>query len=218
MSTVQPVSQSEIAYQRLRESILSARILPGEHLAEIKWADTFEVGRFAIREGLRRLHGEGLVTRSRGRYRVTIPAAKDVQEIGHLRAVLETGAIRFISQKKLPSRLLAPIRRAAADYAALVKNGYLAGAQEADLRFHQSIIAASQNPRLIRLYEASNLPLLQVSISKAPFLLDDYQKVIREHARICEALENGDWNRASRFLEQHLKRGVTTILGTQVHD
>src|SRR5690606_22586080 len=104
--------QSETAYRKLREAILSATLLPAEHLGEIEWAERAGVGRFAIREGLKRLHGEGLVTRARGKYRVFVPDAEAIREITHLRSVLEVGAIRFLP-RKLKAGELAPIRKAA---------------------------------------------------------------------------------------------------------
>ena len=143
-------SQSETAYQRLREAILSTSVLPGEHLAEVDWAMQLELGRFAIREGLKRLHGEGLVTKNRGKYRVTEMTSEAVREVGHLRAVLEIGALRFL-EKPIPRKAIRAIKTAAADYAALVKKGYFEGAREADLRFHRAIVAVSENPRLVDL-------------------------------------------------------------------
>ncbi len=205
-------SQSETAYQRVRELILSAGILPGTHLAEMEWAERLGLGRFAIREGLKRLHGEGLVTKNRGKYRVTIMTAEEVREISHLRAVLEVGALRFV-QGRIGEKALEPIHSAAVDYASFVKKGYFDGAREADLRFHRALVAISENRRLIRLYEASNLPLLHVTVGRHPVPLDDFDIAAKEHTAICRALEKGEITKASRLLEEHLKRGELEVTG-----
>jgi len=205
-------SQSELAYQKLREAILSARVLPGDHLAEIEWSDRLQFGRFAIREGLKRLHGEGLVTKSKGKHRVTVMTADEIREIVHLRAVLEIGALRF-RKGPIPGKELRPIREAARDYSSLVKKGYYDGAREADLRFHRAIIATSQNPRLVRLYESSNLPLLQVTVGQSAVPLDDFELAAQEHLAICKALENGRTEEATKGLEEHLKRGEREVIG-----
>lgn len=205
-------SQSERVYQKVREMILSAGVLPGEHLAEVEWAERLEVGRFAIREGLKRLHGEGLVTKSRGKYRVTVMTAEGIGEISHLRAILEVGALRFLRQGVAP-QAMAIIRAAATDYADFVSKGYFDGAREADLRFHKALVATSQNERLVRLYETSNLPLLQVTVGRHPRPLNDFELAAAEHNAICDALENGEITRASQLLEDHLKRGEREVVG-----
>lgn len=203
-------SQSDTAYLKLRESILSAAVLPGEHLVETDWAERLGLGRFAIREGLKRLHGESLVTLQRGRYRVFVPSSADIREITHLRMVLEIGALRSLSAKP-SAKILAPIRKAAKDHASLVKKGYFAGAREADLEFHRSLVAAPGNGRLLKLYESSNLPLLQVTISHPPTPLDDFDLAATEHLAIVAALEKGEIVRAADELEAHLKRGEHAV-------
>lgn len=206
-------SQSETAYQRLRELILSAGLLPGDHLAEVEWATRLGVGRFAIRESLKRLHGEGLVTRNRGKYRVTQLTVEEVREISHVRAVLEIGALRFL-REGLPKKAVQAIKQAAEDYADLVKKGYFDGAREADLRFHRAIVAAAENEKLIRIYESSNLPLLHVKVGRKAKPLDDFDLAAEEHMAIANALKNHEIDLAARLLEAHLKRGEGEV--TQV--
>ncbi|MEO8204660.1 MAG: GntR family transcriptional regulator [Chthoniobacterales bacterium] len=201
-----------MAYSKLRECILSAGVLPGAHLAEVECGKRFELSRFAIREGLKRLHGEGLVIKEGNKYRVSTLNAEEVRQISHLRAILEAGAIRFLT-KPLSAKSLKEIRRAADDYASLVKKEYFAGAREADLRFHRLIVACAENPRLSRVYEASNLPLLQVTVGTNSVSLNDFDLALREHEKICCALEQNDFEHAARALEKHLKRGEREVLG-----
>ena len=194
----------------MREAILSATLLPGTHLAEIDWATRLGLGRFAVREALKRLHGEGLLTRQRGRHQVASLSAEDVREISELRRVLETGALRSLPG---PADAVAvrEIAAAAADHAELVARGYLAGAREADLRFHRAIVAIGGNRRLIRLYESSNLPLLHVRIGPGAEPLDDFGLAVAEHRAIAEAIGRGAMEEAARALEAHLQRGAAAI-------
>ncbi len=205
-------SKSETAYQKLREQILSAGLLPGEHLAEQEWSARLGLGRFAIREGLKRLHGEGLVTKNRGKYRVHSTTPEEIHEISHLRAVLEIGALRLLSAP-VPKAHLRTLRELADDFAALVKKGYFDGAREADLRFHRAIVAASGNERLIKLYELSNLPLLHVTVGKTKVPLNDFDLSAREHEQICAALEAGKAELAAEHLQAHLQRGEREVVG-----
>ncbi len=210
-------SQSETAYLRLREMILSAGVLPGEHLGEVEWAQRLGVGRFAIREGLRRLHGEGLLHKARGKHWVPAMSAQEVREVYQLRAVLEIGALRF-NPGAVPPEVVLEIQNAALDYAALVEKGYFDGAREADLRFHRSLVAVSGNPRLIRLYESSNLPLLHVTVGRRGQPLDDFAISAREHQKVADAMVRGEIEEAALALEAHLKRGTADVLSREAEE
>lgn len=205
-------SKSETAYHEIRKVILSAGVLPGEHLAEIDWSERLGLGRFAIREALKRLHGEGLVSKNRGKYRVTAMTAEEIRQVSHLRAILEVGALRF-SGGRVPEAVLREIKEAAVDYAGFVEKAYYSGAREADLRFHRAIVAISENPRLIALYAMSNLPLLHVTVGRNPAPLDDFDEAAAEHNAICAALEWGNTEEAAQLLECHLKRGELEVIG-----
>ncbi len=205
-------SKSETAYLMLREQILSAGLLPGEHLAEQEWSAKLGLGRFAIREGLKRLHGEGLVAKSRGKYRVHSTTPEEIREISHLRAVLEVGALRMLAAP-IPPALVRKIRELADDYAELVRKEYFDGAREADLRFHRAIIATSGNERLSKLYELSNLPLLHITVGKTKAPLNDFDLSAREHEQICAALEAGKVELAAQRLQAHLARGEREVVG-----
>lgn len=205
------VSQSESAYFKIRENILSTALPPGTRLTESTLARELGLGRFAVREALKRLHGERLVARDGSRHVVPLVTREDAHHVTQLRAVLETGVLRFLTTE-IPKALLREITEAAADYENLVKKAYFTGALEADLRFHRAIVAASENPRLIEAYHAANLPLLQVTVGARPAPLNDYLQAAAEHLAICSALKKNQPVRAAELLEKHLKRGEREIL------
>ena len=201
----------EAAYAALRQAILSAEVLPGTRFSELEWSERLGVGRFAVREALKRLDGEGLVVKVRSRYQVPFLTADEVHQIRHLRAVLEAGAVRLLPGKP-PREALRAIREAARDYENLVKRHYWAGAREADLRFHHALVRAAENPRLLRAYESANLPLLHVTVGANPTPLDDFTVAVREHLAIYTALDEGKPEKAAALLEKHLKRGEREVL------
>ncbi|WP_371156941.1 GntR family transcriptional regulator [Jannaschia sp. 2305UL9-9] len=75
---------------RLTEALHEHRVLPGMKLAEDEVGDTFGVGRTIVRQALRILAQEGLVTleRNRGAF-VTQPSVIDAREVFEARALLE---------------------------------------------------------------------------------------------------------------------------------
>lgn len=205
-------SKSDSIYAKLREAILSASVLPGTRFAELELSQQFGAGRFAVREALRRLHGEGLVSKVNTRYQVPLITSGDVRHVRHLRSILEAGAMRFLPAA-LSKVSLTQIRKAANDYASLVRKGYFAGAREADLRFHRAIVIAVANPRLLKIYDEANLPLLHITVGANPMPLNDFEIAAKEHLAIYQALEKKDVETAARLLEEHLKRGEEEVLG-----
>ncbi len=204
-------SQSDSAYSNIRESILSTALAPGTRLTESGLSRDLGLGRFAVREALRRLHGERLVEKVGSRHVVPFLTPEDAHDVVQLRSILEIGALRFMAGNP-PRNVLKEIGEAAEDYASLVKKGYFNGALEADLRFHRAIVAVSRNSRLIDAYNAANLPLLQVTVGLRPAPLNDYTRAAEEHMDIFAALNRKQTTLAATLLEKHLKRGKREIL------
>lgn len=86
----------ELVYKRLRDDILSNRLLPGTELQEVVLADALGVSRGPIREALHRLGADGLVTIRPRRGAVVSPVSKDAfLDAYQVRESLETLAVRL---------------------------------------------------------------------------------------------------------------------------
>src|SRR5882757_9697413 len=80
----------ESAYAQLRAEILSCELPPGAEIREAELAARFQVSKSPVRDALMRLEREGLViTIPRQGYRVAPISLADVQDMFHLRGVLE---------------------------------------------------------------------------------------------------------------------------------
>src|SRR3954447_17031827 len=87
----------ERALGALRAAILSGQYRPGDHLGEVELAGSLGVSRGTVREALRHLQQEGLVTAgARGMLRVNSLTAAEVRELFQVRAALEALAVRQI--------------------------------------------------------------------------------------------------------------------------
>ncbi len=83
-------SRGEIAYARLKESIQAGELKPGQRIREIEMADRLSMSRTPVREALRRLEADGLLTFAP--YRGMVIAELDhqaVMELYQMREVLE---------------------------------------------------------------------------------------------------------------------------------
>ena len=95
LKPVQMVSANEVVYQSLLEAIVSGEIPPGERLIPEKIARQMEVSRMPVREALQRLRATGFVSvRGRGGMIVNKLSREDLEEIQHIRLLLEQDARR----------------------------------------------------------------------------------------------------------------------------
>lgn len=100
---IRATSLSDIAYERIRDSIISGKMKAGEIYSEKEIGNQMEVSRTPVREALRQLAGESLITSIPGRgFKVNRFSARDVEEIYEFRTALEVAIIESIA--KDPSR------------------------------------------------------------------------------------------------------------------
>jgi DNA-binding GntR family transcriptional regulator len=203
-------------YVELRRKILSNQLVPGMRLKEDVWAKKMEVSRMAVREALTRLLGENLVIfGEKGGYFVKSMNADDIRQIRQLREVLELGALRLVMQRREADYIPA-LEKICDDFTSMVQNGYLGGACEADMKFHETLIASACNPKLMELYQHSNIPLFHMKLGKALQQMDDYAQTDTEHRQILAALKKKDLKKAEEALVKHLVRGEVTTLELEV--
>src|SRR5689334_5025020 len=88
-------NSSDAVASALRDAILRGALPGGAHLRQEELATRMGVSRLPVREALRQLHGEGLVTLAPNRGAEVVALAPDeVHEIYDIRIALETMALR----------------------------------------------------------------------------------------------------------------------------
>lgn len=143
-------TRSDSAALRLKQEILDGAIAPGQLLAESAVALRLGVSRVPVREALFSLEREGLVEFSpTGRAYVKELSPHDFEELYVLRLTLEPVAARLAAPalRQDASRLLANIK-------ATSKASTLFRVTQLDLDFHEIILEASGNVRLLRLWHS----------------------------------------------------------------
>jgi len=189
----------------LRRRIVEGEIPPGQLLSENQLAQEFGVSRTPVREALRILIDEGLVEMMPGRkVRVAVPDPQDVVEIYDVRWLLESEALRRLAlDDALRARTceqLAGHCRQGSDALAQQDRKKLAAANE---RFHETIVAALQNRRLIAQFR--NIYNL-ISLYRHQTLQSEgwAQAGNEEHASLVRLIEARDLDAALSLLRQHL--------------
>ncbi len=190
----------ERSLEALRAAILTGRYRPGDHLGEVELAGSLGVSRGTVREALRHLQQEGLVTAgNRGMLRVNSLTSAEVHELFRVRAALEGLAVREV--------IASPRREAAAEalraaVERLSDEDEAAARMEADLAFHLLLCQLSGNSMLVeawqRLEGRMRVAILNGAAWQAPMMARD------RHVPIVEAIERGDVEAAVRVVDEHM--------------
>lgn len=208
--------------QQIKQAIISGAFGPGERLpSETKLASEFSVSRATIREALRSLAENGLITKTPGS-----KGGSFVQYVDHhalatvlgdrLKSTLELGNITYeeVAQLRsyldIPSSRLAALNRTDAQVQELreIVEGEK-GVQVTDdevpdlnIRFHSSLAEATGN----RLLAAIIATLYRVAKPLA-FIHADAEvgrDAVRQHIEIVSAVENQDVDGAAAAMRKHL--------------
>jgi DNA-binding GntR family transcriptional regulator len=141
-------SASARAYDILKELILNCQLPPGASLNEGRLAESLAMSKTPIREALRMLAHEGFVeVLPRQGYRVTEMTLADVQEIFHLRLLLEPAAAALAAERASADQLQA-LRALAEDGTDVVTAHDFAALIARNREFHVLLAEASGNARL----------------------------------------------------------------------
>ena len=192
----------------LRQRIFAAKpndMEPGAWIDEMKLSAEYGISRTPLREAIKVLAAEGLVTMKmrRGAY-VTEVNEKDLRDVFHLMAVLEADAAGVVAQSATDQQL-----------------------QELDVMHHQLQKAVKDRIKFFSINEAFHVKLLQIADNKwAGQMVADLRKVMKlnraqsllkagrieeslaEHAVIMAALKTRDVSAALAAMRTHIESGL----------
>ncbi|AEV18152.1 Transcriptional regulator, GntR [Geobacillus thermoleovorans CCB_US3_UF5] len=190
-------------YEYLREEIITGGFAPGERLVEEKIAKQIQVSRSPIREAIRMLEKEGLVTVNKGGgVAVFSPDIENFQYLYECRVVLEPLAAYYAAQR-ITKNQIEDLRRQLISIDAQPLG--LKEILEMNTKFHEGIVEASRNPFLIRMIEQIRgiNSLYRIAILKQNMLR--MKSAIQEHIQIFEAIKRGDADKARECMEEHIE-------------
>lgn len=195
----------------LSEAIVRGILKGGVQLRQDALAAEFGISRIPVREALRKLEAEGLVTFHPNRGAVVSELSRtEVQEIYEIRVLLESKALRLA----IPDMTDATLQRTEAILRLLDKATDAVRWIELNREFHSTLYATANKPRLLQLINTLRTNVdryVHIYISS----LGNREAAQREHRQILEACRRGNQEAAVRALEQHLARvaaGVATYL------
>ncbi len=192
----------------LRQRIFNRELTPGSWIDELKIAEEYGISRTPLREALKVLATEGLVTMKvrRGAY-VTEIDEKDLRDVFHLMAVLEADAASAVARNATDQQI-----------------------QELEALHHELEKAAQDSKHHIRFFtinEAFHIRLLQIADNKwRDQMVGDLRKVMKlnraqsllkegrieeslaEHSAVMTALKRRDPMGAQAAMRVHIESGL----------
>jgi DNA-binding GntR family transcriptional regulator len=197
-----------VAYETLRDEILTLALAPGALLDETTLADRFGMSRSPVREALIRLAGDDLVVTLSNRSTMVAPI--DVQSFPKYVEALDIAQrmnTRLAAELRSKSDLQAIAQRQK-EFVTAVKAGNHLAMSEANMAFHMAIAAAGGNPFLTSFYERLlrqgrrmlHLHFDFIEKGHGGYLLTD------EHDEMLDAIEQQDADRADRLAHAHTRQ------------
>ncbi len=193
----------------IRQAIVDGDLAPGQRIVESKMAQDFGVSLTPVREAVRQLVGEGIltVTPNKGPS-VRILSEEDAFELYSLRAMLEGLAIRLAVTR--PPEERAAISDIFAEMVAAVDDDAVASLLPHATRIHEGIVALSKHERLITMYRSL---LLQIAVlNRIAGGLSTKQHEVDWHRPIVEVVSVGDPDRAEAVMRTHIFESYHTYL------
>lgn len=212
MSTVRlnTVSTVDAISAMLEDDIYSLHYPPGARISEKDLTNRYGVSRNTVREAIAFFLSNGLLEKvaNKGVY-VRSVTVEGVQEIFHLRELLEGEAIRMI----MPSGPVPPeLFRAAEDVCKIDPAVDWKASINADMAFHKLLVQCSKSERLVRLYESILAEVKLCVYQSYEFIVLKYVPVRTEnaaqHMSILRAMQAGDLGLALKQLSIHIDSAV----------
>jgi DNA-binding FadR family transcriptional regulator len=195
--------------QELGRQIVSGELKPGDVLMrEESMAQHMSVSRTALRESLRVLASKGLIeTRQKTGTRVreprywshldpdilawrceTLPTQDFIDKLSEMREIIEPAAAASAAGRRSASQL-ARIRAA---YQAMAAAQDMDAWARADLEFHESVLAATNNELMTSLFSVIETTLGTYFLISARKAAKDFKYSLPRHLAIYEAIKSKD--------------------------
>jgi DNA-binding GntR family transcriptional regulator len=200
---------AEQVFGQVLEAIYQGRLAPGSIVNEVALAADFGVSRGPVREAVRRLQGIQLITREPYmKARVVALSAQAALELFQMRMALEGVACHLATRRMSDEEIegmfieLQDDRRRRAEAANQGKR------LPAEFDFHERIVRASGNQRIIRALCEDLYHLLRVYRRHSGTVLERKDDAYDEHWQILRAIRSRDAELAESLMRSHIERAA----------
>ena len=201
----------DVVVKKLRKAMLTGALKPGERLMEIHLAEKLGVSRTPIREAIRKLELEGLVQMipRRGAIvtEITEKSMKDVLEVRRALDILsvELACDRITEEEK------ETLEKACQNFELATKKGDLKEIARQDVAFHDIIVEATRNTKLIQILHNLSEQMFRYRFE----YIKDYEQhqvLAHEHRAIYDSIAGGDKVLAAKLAKEHIDNQEIAII------
>ena len=194
----------EIVFEHLRNAILNGDLEPGQRLMELHLAEQLGVSRTPIREAIRKLELEGLVSMipRKGAY-VGEVSIKDILDVLEVRMSLE-GLAAALSAERMHKDQLEQLGEVLKEFEMHKDGSDKETMAVLDRKFHELIINGSNNNKLIQLIQGIHEQFQRFRIIYFNEYTQ-YEELVQHHREIYNAIADRDSKSAQIASENHIK-------------
>jgi DNA-binding GntR family transcriptional regulator len=209
-----PIPVRERVYGRIKTSILSGHLNPGERLTEEHLARTLGASRTPVREALHRLESEGLIKiRKKRGFVVSRDSKEEVEEIFELRSILEGYALRVTSES-VSEETLDRLERFIRNAEESLKRKKIEDVFKWNTRFHDTLHGlVATKTRLHRLIVNMRKYVLRHRKDTLRYP-DGGRRSVAGHKKIIMALQLKDPDLCERVMREHIQDAKEDALQT----
>ena len=203
--TLTPRALYEEVAEQLRQRIYRRELAPGSWIDELKIAQEFGISRTPLREALKVLAAEGLVTMKvrRGAY-VTEMSDKDLRDVYHLLSLLESDAAAVVAERATPDQLQAlEALHAELEQAVNERETFFA----VNERFHMLLLELADS-RWRSQMVADLRKVMKLNRHHSLFKEGRIADSLQEHRAILAALQARDAARTRQAMASHFAQGL----------
>jgi DNA-binding GntR family transcriptional regulator len=203
---IAPLALYQEVAERLRQRIFSHELPPGTWVDEQALATQYGISRTPLREALKVLAAEGLVTLKprRGCY-VTEISERDLDEIFTVMALLE-GQCAADTARKASDADLARLQSVHEELERAATSKDIDGYFEANQAFHQEIQLIADNRWLTQAITDLR-KVIKLSRHHSLFIEGRLEQSLAEHRTILEAISSRDAVRSEGTMREHIASG-----------
>ncbi len=198
--------------ERLRQRIFKRELEPGSWIDELRIAEEYGISRTPLREALKVLAAEGLVTMKvrRGAY-VTEVSPRDLADVYHLLSLLESDAAAVVARTATDTEL-AELQALHQELEAAANPGQHGSANTdaffaVNERFHMRLLEIANN-RWRDQMVADLRKVMKLNRHSSLFKTGRIQESLQEHRAIMAALGARDADATAQRMREHFANGL----------
>ncbi|MBR0410217.1 MAG: GntR family transcriptional regulator [Eubacterium sp.] len=201
----------DVVFKTLRRAIVTGEFAPGERLMEITLANRLGVSRTPVREAIRKLELEGLVTMiPRKGAQVARITERSLREVIEVRSVLEEFAASLACQR-MDENDMREMKEIHEQFIRAVKAHDIMKIVDSDEKFHDAIFKAAKNDRLLSIIANLREQFYRYRLEYVRDI-EDCSQLTGEHQQLMSAIFRHDEETARRMMKTHIGNQQERVL------